>query len=315
MDPISHGIIGIAVASFSHEPVAMTSAITIGSMLGAMSPDLDFVIRIFKDDVEYLEHHRGFSHSLPMLALFSIGITAMLSMMPFDNFQFWTILMWTFLGALSHTVFDILNSYGARLFQRKRKGNILTLYDPIVTLVCFGLIFNRQNGLGIFALAAAVIGPYLILRWYMRERARKNIMKALEAVDTIEDVNVMPSLKIFYKWDFVARGDQYNIVGQYNPFRRDPIHIIKKFEIKDKNLLAIVQKTAIGKKFSQMSPSLHIEVIDEEPTYVTVRIIDLRYFFRNAFLHQGTLILDSAYNPVESVFHPYKLSKAVLVAS
>jgi inner membrane protein len=79
--------------------------------------------------------------------------------------------------------------------------------------------------------------------------------------------------------------------------------------------LAIVQKTAIGKKFSQMSPSLHIEVIDEEPTYVTVRIIDLRYFFRNAFLHQGTLILDSAYNPVESVFHPYKLSKAVLVAS
>jgi inner membrane protein len=71
----------------------------------------------------------------------------------------------------------------------------------------------------------------------------------------------------------------------------------------------------IGKKFAQMSPSLHVEIIDEEPAYVTVRIIDLRYFFRNTFLHQGTLILDSSYQPVESVFHPYKLSKAVLVAS
>lgn len=137
MDPISHGIIGVAISSFSGQPVAINSAITVGSMLGAMSPDLDFVIRIFKDDVSYLENHRGFSHSVPMLFAFSLGITMMLAIMPFENFSFLTTFFWTFLGALSHTFFDILNSYGARLLKHKMKGNILTLYDPIVLLTCF----------------------------------------------------------------------------------------------------------------------------------------------------------------------------------
>ena len=54
MDPITHGLVGVALSAFSGRAVSMDNPLTMGAMLGAMSPDLDFVIRIFKDDAAYL---------------------------------------------------------------------------------------------------------------------------------------------------------------------------------------------------------------------------------------------------------------------
>ena len=313
MDPISHGIIGIAISSFSGAPVAMGSAVTIGSMLGAMSPDLDFVIRIFKDDVKYLEHHRGFSHSIPMLLGFSIAITTLLSFVGFENFNLIQTFIWTFLGALSHTGFDILNSYGARLMQRKHKGNLLTLYDPFITMVCGILIYRHVNGINELFLAVTLIAMYLAIRLDLRERAQMALRTEFESQMQINTVLVMPALKLFYKWDFVIEGSEKNIVGQYNPFAKDPIKVIKDLTISEPELLSVVRATVLGQKFSNFSPNIHAEIILTQDDEITVRIVDLRYFFRNTFLHQATLILDKDLKPVKSTFHPYKLSKAVLV--
>jgi len=313
MDPISHGIIGIAISSFSGAPVAMGSAVTIGSMLGAMSPDLDFVIRIFKDDVKYLEHHRGFSHSIPMLLGFSIAITTILSFVGFENFNLLQTFIWTFLGALSHTGFDILNSYGARLMQRKHKGNLLTLYDPFVTIVCGVLIYRHVNGINELFLSVMLIAIYLGVRLDLRERAQKAIRHEFKDQIHINNVLVMPALKLFYKWDFVVEGKEKNIVGQYNPFSKQPIKIIKDLVVSEPELLSVVKATVLGQVFCNFSPNIHAEIILTEDENITVRIVDLRYFFRNTFLHQATLVLDKDLKPVKSTFHPYKLSKAVLV--
>jgi inner membrane protein len=313
MDPISHGIIGVAISSFSGAPVAINSAVTVGSMLGAMSPDLDFVIRIFKDDVKYLEHHRGFSHSIPMLLGFSIAITTLLSFVGFENFNFFQTFFWTFLGALSHTGFDILNSYGARLMQRKHKGNLLTLYDPFITMVCGILIYRHVNGINELFLAVVLIAMYLAIRLDLRERAQEALRTEFESQMQINTVIVMPALKLFYKWDFVIEGNEKNIVGQYNPFSKDPIKVVKALAVSEPELLSVVRATVLGQKFSNFSPNIHAEIILTQDDEITVRIVDLRYFFRNTFLHQATLILDKDLKPVKSIFHPYKLSKAVLV--
>ena len=315
MDPISHGIIGIAVSSFSGEPVAISSAITIGSMLGAMSPDLDFVIRIFKDDVKYLEHHRGFSHSIPMLLAFSLSITSILAVMPFNSFSFFQTLLWTFFGALSHTAFDILNSYGARLFQQKIKGNILTLYDPFVLMVCFALIARRHNDFATFAISGISISTYFVLRLLLREHAKAKLMSYFGSINEIRNISVMPSLKLFYKWDFIVECESVNIVGQFTPFKKQPVKIIKVLEIENPELMKHVMATSLGHKFSAFSPNVHIEILESNQDFMVLRLIDMRYFFRNTFLHQGTLILDANLMPIESIFHPYKLSNAVPVAA
>ena len=60
MDPISHGMVGLAIATISGEPIV--GAVSIGTTLGAMAPDLDILAQ-FKGHLSYLKNHRGMSHS------------------------------------------------------------------------------------------------------------------------------------------------------------------------------------------------------------------------------------------------------------
>ncbi len=45
-------------SSFSGEPVSLLNPVSLGCAIGAMSPDIDAVVRIFFNDYEYLKHHR-----------------------------------------------------------------------------------------------------------------------------------------------------------------------------------------------------------------------------------------------------------------
>lgn len=315
MDPITHGLVGVALSAFSGDPVSVTNPLTIGAMLGAMSPDLDFVIRIFKDDVAYLEHHRGTTHTIPFLIGFSAVITLGLSFMPFDQFNIWTVFLWTLIGALSHTGLDILNSYGAKLFRKKYKANILTLYDPIITGVGLFLIFHQNNNLMDLSGSAIAILGYLLLRAMLRRHAESQIDKALSPHYIIEQISVMPSLKAFYKWDFVVHTTTHDLVGQYNPFAREmPLKILHAFECTDEKYVDFVRNTPLGIIFSDFSPNLHVKILEsDQEGEIVLRVIDLRYFFKNEFLHQATLVIDPEFNLLASYFHPYSLDKVIPV--
>ncbi len=99
MDPLTHGVIGLAISSFSGQAVSFDNPISIGAALGAMSPDIDVVSRLFFNDMVYCKHHRGFSHSLPSLLVLSGLITSGLSFM-FPEMIIWQVFLWTFIGAI-----------------------------------------------------------------------------------------------------------------------------------------------------------------------------------------------------------------------
>lgn len=319
MDPITHGLVGAAVTAFSGTAVAMDNPLTIGAMLGAMSPDLDFVIRLFKDDAAYLEHHRGLSHTVPFLIGFSVAISVILSQVGFINFNFLTTLLWTFIGALSHTGLDILNSYGAKLFKKKHKFSLLTLYDPVITLVGLVFILNGQNTLIDLISGSLIVSSYLLLRHRTKLISAKMIDAILsEKYDSVS-VTVMPSLKAFYKWDFVAHTLKHDIVGQYNPFLLNKtinqrLKILQILEIQDHGLLELFKSSQVGKVFGTFSPNLHIQISDEsKENQLVLRAIDLRYYFKESFMHHATLVLDQEKNVVSSFLHPYHLSKSIPV--
>lgn len=319
MDPITHGLVGVALSAFSGSAVTMDNPLTLGAMLGAMSPDLDFVIRIFKDDAAYLEHHRGASHTIPFLIGFSFVITWVLSQMGFTSFNFLLTFIWTFIGGLSHTGLDILNSYGAKLFRKKYKMNILTLYDPVITLVGLFLIFNSQNTPLQLLFSITLVVVYLYFRHRSRLHAINHLSEFFMKSHQNVSVYVMPSLKAFYKWDFVIHTETEDLVGQFNPwvyfFKNEAcIKIKQTLQTGDQIYMETFKASAVGAIFTNFSPNLHISVTrDEKNAQIILKATDLRYFFKENFLHHATLILDDNLNVVSSFLHPYNINKMIPV--
>jgi len=311
VDPITHGVIGLALSSFSGQAVSFDNPVSIGCALGAMSPDIDVVSRLFFDDMVYCKHHRGFSHSLPSLAILAGGITFGLSFM-FPEMVIWQVLLWTFLGAVSHTVFDILNSYGAMLLNKKVKANLLSLYDPVLTVIALFLIFFRYHNLISLTTAGGLFFVYIGIRIWMKRNARKRIAKHFSHGYAVEEVEILPSLKVFYKWDFIVHSSSHDIVGNFNQFK-GIVKVIEKLPKRQKHLMDVFMQTNVGAYFSDFTPNFHVASF-KEMEHTVLKVIDLRYHFKGNFMHHAEVRLDESMNVVESYFQPYNQSRRIPVS-
>jgi len=307
MDPVTHGLIGLAVSAFSGNPVALSNPISIGCALGAMSPDLDIVVKFAKNDYEYLRQHRGVSHSIPALFGFAFAISIGLGFV-YTNMNFMEVFSWTFLGGLSHTIFDMMNSYGARLLRRKRKVSLLTLYDPVIWSLTLFLIFNRYNGLMSNTIVGGIFFAYIGGRYLLREHARKKIV-AHHHLEDLEDVTVLPGLKHFYKWDYIVRTGHHSIVGDYNNLTQR-FKETQRFEKLDGALEELFQQSNLGQHFKAWSANYHLFKVEDDDKII-LRAVDLRYYFNNEFMHKASLEINKKTNGVESFFHPYKLETRI----
>ncbi|MBN2899586.1 MAG: metal-dependent hydrolase [Clostridia bacterium] len=307
MDPVTHGLIGLGISAFSGNPVALSSPVSLGCAIGAMAPDLDVVIRFVKDDYEYIKKHRGVSHSIPALVGFAFAITLGLSFF-FPDMRFMEVLFWSFIGGVSHTVFDMMNSYGARLLMRKRKVNLLTLYDPIIWLLTLFLIFDRQTLNGSHFVALGVFTAYIGGRYLLRERARKKIINHYKC-DHFEDITILPGLKLFYKWDYIIRTKHYSIVGDYNSLNQN-FKETKRFKKLDHATEDLFYRSDIGRQFRDWSANYHLFRVEDKDKII-LRAVDLRYYFNNDFMHKASLEIDKTTHVIESFFHPYKLETRI----
>lgn len=310
MDPLTHGVIGLAISSFSGQAVSLDNPVSIGAALGAMSPDIDVISRLFFDDMVYCKHHRGFSHSLPSLVALSGAITFGLAQL-FPGMMIWQVFLWTFIGAISHTVFDILNSYGAMLIHKKWKASLLSLYDPVLSVIALFLIFFRYHNIISLSTSAGVFLGYLATRVWMKRHARRKIREHFGHGYVIEDVEILPSLKVFYKWDFIVHTSSHDIVGNYNQFS-DRFTVIKKLAKREQHLKEVFMNTNVGQYFSDFTPNFHVAPFQEMGQTV-LKVIDLRYHFKGDFMHHAEVRLDESMNVIESYFQPYNVSKRIPV--
>ncbi len=309
MDPITHGAIGLALSAFSGNPVSLTNPIALGCSIGAMIPDIDAVIRVFSNDMVYLKHHRGITHSVPALALLSLLVTGGLVLI-FPQMPVLQVLFWTFIGGLSHTFFDILNSYGAMLFMKKRKASLLTLYDPVVSLMAGYLILVPHQGLTTHLVIPALFTLYLCFRYYMRREAHKALQGIYAHGYTVERIDVLPSLLSFYQWDYIITARSHQIVGKFNQITGKNT-MRRKLRVQPE-FVKLFNQTKAGDYFNAFSPNLHIDT-EHHPDRVILRATDIRYFMRNRFMHHATVILDKNHKVVESHIHPYHPDKAVQI--
>ena len=312
MDPITHSVVGLAIASMRGEPII--GAISIGATLGAMSPDLDIVMQ-YKGHLAYLKNHRGMSHSIPFLAAISLIISIILSFI-FPETAFFRILLWTFLGALSHSLLDILNSYGAQIFwplsKKRYSGSLLLAYDPVVIILSLYILLSKDTNYIVFMKTGFLFLIYILIRTFARNIVCDKIMHRLGGEIHIKKVKLLPSMTRIHKWHFIVEAKEKFVVGEVNIFNRQ-FKILKELEKKRTPIYEELVNSAVGEFFNDFTPLYHIDVQDRG-NYYYVTFTDLRYIVKDDFLHHATAVVSKELDTIEGVFHPYNLNHNVIIA-
>ncbi|TYQ16154.1 UNVERIFIED_CONTAM: inner membrane protein [Acetivibrio alkalicellulosi] len=305
MDPITHGIIGVALSKVTGNEISVSDAATVAIVIGAVFPDIDIVFQKW-GDCAYLKNHRGITHSIIGLVASSIFIAALLNTF-YGGGGFYSLAFWSLLGGISHTFFDLFNSYGAKLlwplFQKKFSLSLLVIFDPIFLGLILGYIFTSGTTQTVFFVSFFV---YLLSRVLMRFCVTKHLKKRFG--QTYKKVCLLPAMTGLFRWHFILEDDKSNIVGEKTVFRNN-IKIIDKLDKIQEDIFRKVKVSNVGRFFAEFTPLFHVvsETADEITRYV---FIDMRYYIGNKFLHHAVLEVDKNDDVVTASFNPYSMKRS-----
>lgn len=307
MDPVTHAIIGASIAKATGNAVSFSDAATAAIVVGAVFPDIDILFRKWGDYV-YLKNHRGITHSVLGLTASALLIGFVMSFI--YNTGFFELFLWSFLGCISHSLFDIFNSYGTKLLwpfiKKKYSLRLMILFDPIMILIMGGYILSGRDSEQFFINAFVL---YMMFRVMMRLYAKGRLVRKFGR--EAGKINVMPSANGVFKWHFILQTDDYDIVGETNFLRRG-IREIEKLDRLEDEVSEKALYTPLGKFFSEFTPHFHIscEKDDGIERYI---FTDMRYYMRDDFLHHAVLEMDENDSIIKSNFNPYSMKRNVEV--
>lgn len=219
MDPISHAVIGSAVAALV--PHGTHPAAVWGALLGAELPDIDMVVRAWSGHAGYLKQHRSVTHGLLSLVVEAALVTAALRLIwPVADWR--TVYAFTVLGCLSHVAFDCANDYGTKVFwpfsTRWMALDVIPLVDVwILGTIASGWGVNAVwagHRPAIFGLVWAMLGAYVAVRLALRRKARDLVADQYQAQATIH-----PTLLSLTAWRYVVRTPGALLTGHVWPLR------------------------------------------------------------------------------------------------
>lgn len=312
MDPVTHGIIGLGIASLTGE-TEILSPVTIGAVIGAMSPDIDGIMKYW-GNYKYLKHHRGETHSIFSLGGLSLLISGILFFV-FKDYNFSSIFIATFLGALSHTFFDSLNSYGVKPFMpftnKKYLSSLLMLYDPFFSVLSIALFVSRTNQLNKIVIYLGSGALYIAFRYGVKKYTSLKIVNKYN-LSPNDKLYVIPDLMNFFKWVYIIETEEASIVGKANFLTGDIVED-KRLVKESHSVLEKIKDTELGGYFDEFTSSVnHVKILKNEDG-IQVDVIDLRYQLHQNFLHHASFHFDEDEKLKKSVFRPYKYDKAIVV--
>lgn len=307
MDPLTHTVIGLAVAKVTGNPVVMSEPATMCIVAGSVFPDIDILLQKWGDAM-YLKNHRGVTHSILGLIASSALIGGAASLIYHTGFL--NMFLWALLGCFSHAFFDTLNAFGAKLLwpilDKKYSLGMLITFDPIFISLLAGYIFIGKV-VGNYCMAAFLI--YFISRGLSKLLVIRELYTKYG--DEFERISLLPSMKGLFKWHFILEGKDCNIVGEKDMLR-NRIRIVKKLEkVRDPKVNNVLLST-VGRFFSEFTPVFHIACEKHEGISRYV-FIDMRYYMKNKFLHHAVVELDENNSVVRQTFNPYSMNRSCMI--
>lgn len=188
MDSVTQAALGAAIGGLVAPPNSRRRAMVAGALLGTL-PDLDVIID-YGGAVENYTYHRGFSHSLIVLAPFSVLLWLVLKRWwePVQDAPYrWLVLI--SLALLTHPLIDAHTAYGTQLFwpfePNPASWATLFIIDPVFTLpLLVGVIITAIRPLAPsttralrFTLFASTL--YVAWSWIAQGIVRDNVQSTL----------------------------------------------------------------------------------------------------------------------------------------
>jgi inner membrane protein len=213
--------VGAAVGEAVLGPRVGRKAMVWGGVLGTL-PDLDVLIPL-DGPVEDFVYHRGFSHSLFLLALVSPVVAWLITRIhpdSRDRFREWWLLV--FLVLEIGVLLDLLTVYGTQILwpfdTTPRAWPVLFIVDPLFTVpivvsVLAAWFLSRKSSLGHRLNAAGLVVAIVYLGWAfgVREFVNSDVRQRLEAQEVrYERLISTPAPFNTVLWRFVGMdGDRY----------------------------------------------------------------------------------------------------------
>ncbi len=233
MDPCTQGLLGACLASCLGKEKNIRSAIVCGAVGGAV-PDLDIFIRSSNDPLLTIEFHRHFTHSIFFLPIGSLLVSVVLFFFVKNILDFKRILLFVFLGMLTHGFLDSCTTYGTSIFwplsDKRISMNIISIIDPIFTLILIFFLFlclkyksAKFSRLGII-LSLLYLGynsvKYQKVNLYVHDLARQRAHE-------VERLFIKPTFGNNILWRSIYQFDgTYYVDAIYMPLTKEGKHFI-----------------------------------------------------------------------------------------
>ena len=298
MDPISHAVIGSAVAALA--PHGTQPAAVWGALLGSEIPDMDVVVRAWSGYAGYLKEHRGVTHGVLSLVLEAAAITAALRLV-WPGSAWGTVFSFTLLGCLSHVAFDCGNDYGTKAFWPFVTRRVALDIIPIVDLWVLGTIAagwivnavwagHRQ---AVFGVVWLVLAAYVAARMALRRKAWHLVAGHFDLKEPCgefvpcgpgwqeEQVTIHPTLLSLTCWRYVVRVRGAFLTGRVWPLRGQVGRATRARNERDKVVDASLKAQLVG-TFARWARRPRVQV-DRINNLYRVSWADARYEFSEEF--------------------------------
>ncbi|MFP4556695.1 MAG: metal-dependent hydrolase [Bacteroidales bacterium] len=188
MDSLTHIVIGAATGGAILEKKVGNKALFWGAIAGSL-PDFDSILTPFFEPVQALFFHRGFSHSILFAIIAAPILGWIISKIHKDqHFRQWTML--SLISILTHSLLDILNTYGTATLspfsQARLSFDAIGIIDvflmvPIVVLMIL-LIKKPKYSRGRQLLSFTILGYAflfitfaIINKFHIENRAKEQL--------------------------------------------------------------------------------------------------------------------------------------------
>jgi inner membrane protein len=298
MDSLSQIALGSCVAAACVPPAQRRQGALVGAALGTV-PDLDVLVD-YGDPVANFTMHRGFSHSLVVLALVAFALWAVLR-------RWWPTVReaprrWLaaiFLALFTHPLLDAHTAYGTQLFWPSAwtpaSWATLFIIDPLYTLPLLAgraavLIRPASRTAGRWLVAGLLVSTaYLGWSWTAKAIVTANARQSLETRGAADaDLFVTPTPLNTFLWRVVARTEGGHYEG-FDSVVADDGDIEFTFYPSDDAALARAGDVPAVKRLSWFAGGF----VSAETNGDTLILSDLRmgqhpnYVFRHAVAQRG----------------------------
>jgi len=301
MDTGTHLIMGIGLGGLAAiDPVvaanpAIHTAVLLGTVIGSQAPDLDGLLRL-KGNAIYIRNHRGISHSLPAIAIWTALITGLLQLFYRGSLPWLHIGGWVLLAVCVHVFTDLFNTYGTQAMRpftdKWISWNIIHIFDPIIftTHVIAILLWagGFVNPASIFPLMYLFLAIYFVWRT-VTSRSTLQRMKTLDTEYHEGDVYiVIPTISLTI-WNVVKQVKNGGFaIGN---LRNNNLVWIDYVECSDHPAVAKSKNDPAIRSFLYFTSFACADVREHTWGY-EVRWCDVRYRHRKQYPFVGVLLMN-----------------------